>query len=61
MHLAGVLNIQTISFFGSNLFASSKRWATVSEANKQLNIEIDKGYHQDLLKKIIDLVVRKLG
>jgi ADP-heptose:LPS heptosyltransferase len=61
MHLAGVLNIKTVSFFGNNLFASSKRWATVSETNKQLNIEIDKDYQQDFLKKIIDLAVQKLN
>ena len=60
MHLAGALNVKTISFFGSNLFASSKRWATVSDDNKQLNIEIDKDYKQDFLKKIIDLAIQKL-
>jgi ADP-heptose:LPS heptosyltransferase len=60
MHLAGALNVKTISFFGSNLFASSKRWATVSDDNKQLNIEIDKDYQQDFLKKIIDLAIQKL-
>jgi len=61
MHLAGALNIKTVSFFGSNLFASSKRWATVSETNKQLNIEIDKNYQQDFLEKIIDLAIQKLN
>jgi len=61
MHLAGALNIKTVSFFGNNLFASSKRWATVSEANKQLNIEIDKDYQQDLLEKIIDSAIQKLN
>ncbi len=61
MHLAGALNIKTVSFFGNNLFASSKRWATVSDANKQLNIEIDKNYQQDLLKKIIDSAIQKLN
>ena len=61
MHLAGALNIKTVSFFGNNLFASSKRWATVSETNKQLNIEIDKDYQQDLLKKIIDSAIQKLN
>jgi ADP-heptose:LPS heptosyltransferase len=60
MHLAGALNVKTVSFFGSNLFASSKRWATVSDDNKQLNIEIDKDYKQDFLKKIIDLAIQKL-
>ena len=61
MHLAGALNIKTVSFFGNNLFASSKRWATVSETNKQLNIEIDKNYQQSLLQKIIDLTIQKLN
>jgi len=61
MHLAGALNIKTVGFFGNNLFASSKRWATVSETNKQLNIEIDKNYQQDFLEKIIDLVIQKLN
>ncbi len=60
MHLAGALNIKTVSFFGNSLFASSKRWATVSDDNKQLNIEIDKDYKQDFLKKIIDLAIQKL-
>ena len=61
MHLAGALNIKTVSFFGNNLFASSKRWATVSGSNKQLNIEIDKDYQQSLLQKIIDLTIQKLN
>jgi len=33
----------------------------VSETNKQLNIEIDKDYQQDLLKKIIDSAIQKLN
>jgi hypothetical protein len=32
----------------------------VSDDNKQLNIEIDKDYKQDFLKKIIDLDIQKL-
>ena len=60
MHLAGALNIKTVSFFGNNLFASSKRWATVSESKKQLNIEIDENYSQDFFKKTIDMVIQKL-
>ena len=60
MHLAGALNVKTISFFGDSLFASPGRWATVSETNKQLNIKIDKNYNQDFLKTIINLVIRKL-
>ena len=38
MHLAGMLNIKTVSFFGDNLFASPKRWATVSDIKKQHNM-----------------------
>jgi ADP-heptose:LPS heptosyltransferase len=29
MHLAGALNIKTVSFFGDNLFASFERWAVL--------------------------------
>jgi len=61
MHLAGALNIKTVSFFGNNLFASPKRWATVNETGKQLNIEVDENYSQDLFKNIIDLVIQKLN
>ncbi len=60
MHLAGALNIKTVSFFGDSLFASPKRWASVSKTSKQLNIEIDKDYNQDFLKTIINLVIQKL-
>jgi ADP-heptose:LPS heptosyltransferase len=41
MHLAGALNINTLSFFGDNLFASPRRWATVSDKNKQYNFPIN--------------------
>ena len=61
MHLAGALNIKTVSFFGSNLFASSKRWATVSENNKQLNIEISKNYNQGFLGKITSRIIQRLN
>ena len=42
MHLAGALNIKTISFFGSTLFASPKRWETISTAKQQHNFVINK-------------------
>jgi ADP-heptose:LPS heptosyltransferase len=61
MHLAGALNIKTVSFFGSGLFASSKRWATVNDGDKQLNIEVDMHYQQDFLRKIIDLIIQKIN
>lgn len=44
MHLAGVVNIKTISFFGNSLFASSRRWATVSDYNKQNNFMLEDNY-----------------
>ena len=61
MHLAGALNIKTVSFFGSSLFASSKRWATVNDGDKQLNIEVDMHYQQDFFRKIIDLIIQKIN
>ena len=61
MHLAGALNIKTISFFGSSLFASPMRWATVSESGQQLNIEVNKNYNQDFFKKIINLTIQKIN
>ena len=53
MHLAGALNVETVSFFGSNLFASSKRWATVSKMSKQSNFMIDKDFDLSNIEKAI--------
>jgi ADP-heptose:LPS heptosyltransferase len=44
MHLAGALNIRTVSFFGNNLFASFKRWSTVNDLDKQYNFTINKSF-----------------
>lgn len=52
MHLAGAVNIKTLSFFGSNLFASPKRWATVSDAENQSNFCVPKHYDRNLYKSI---------
>jgi len=52
MHLAGLTNTQTLSFFGSNLFASSKRWGTISDESCQNNFEIPLGYGEDFLKSV---------
>ena len=46
MHLAGMTNTPTLSFFGENLFASSKRWATISDSRLQNNFEIPKEYDE---------------
>lgn len=57
MHLAGALNIHTISFFGDNLFASPKRWASVSEQNKQCNIVLNKTHSiKDIAKTMRDIL-----
>ncbi|MDB3870280.1 glycosyltransferase family 9 protein [Candidatus Thioglobus sp.] len=44
MHLAGALNIKTVSFFGSSLFASPKRWKAVNDLSKQHNFIINKNF-----------------
>lgn len=52
MHLAGAVNTKTISFFGDTLFASSKRWATISESTNQNNFMLSSNYTIDDYKKI---------
>lgn len=52
MHLAGLTNTPTFSFFGENLFASSKRWSTVSELKYQNNYEVPTNYTQEFYDKI---------
>ncbi|QKF59846.1 glycosyltransferase family 9 protein [Aliarcobacter lanthieri] len=47
MHLAGASNSKTLSFFGNIKFASSKRWATISEEINQNNFMLDKNYTID--------------
>jgi ADP-heptose:LPS heptosyltransferase len=46
MHLAGISNTRTISFFGDSLFASSNRWATVSCEKFQNNYQIPNDYKE---------------
>ena len=52
MHLAGALNIKTLSFFGDNLFASSKRWATISDPEKQANFEVPQNYGEQFYQSV---------
>jgi ADP-heptose:LPS heptosyltransferase len=56
MHLAGALNIKTVSFFGSGLFASPKRWATVSDVTNQNNLII-KDYQCNSVVAIIEGII----
>lgn len=41
MHLAALTNTPTLSFFGNTLFASSARWASVSEDKYQNNYMLE--------------------
>ena len=51
MHLAGASNLKTLSFFGSSLFASSKRWAAISDEENQNNFMLNADYtKEDYLK-----------
>ncbi|RXJ69160.1 heptosyltransferase [Halarcobacter ebronensis] len=52
MHLAGLTNTKTLSFFGDTLFASSKRWGTISEEINQNNFMIPKDYNREIYEKI---------
>lgn len=52
MHLAGASNTKTLTFFGDSLFASSKRWATISNKENQNNFMLDKNYTRDDYSKI---------
>ena len=61
MHLAGAVNIKTISFFGDSLFASAARWATISEETNQNNYSIPQNYDKQLYKKIEDKLVEVIS
>src|SRR5574344_704224 len=52
MHLAGASNTKTLSFFGNSLFASSRRWATISDEENQNNFMINANYTKEDYKKI---------
>lgn len=52
MHLAGAVNTPTLSFFGASAFASSRRWATISEPERQRNFMLSANYSADTYNKI---------
>ena len=52
MHLAGAVNVKTISFFGNSLFASYKRWATINLKENQNNFNIPNNYDREFYRKI---------
>lgn len=54
MHLVGAVNIKTISFFGDSLFASDRRWGSISDISKQNNFTIGKNYSRREYEKVLD-------
>ena len=60
MHLAGATNTPTLSFFGKSLFASSRRWATISEPNLQANFMIAKDYNEEEFERIQNQIINIL-
>ncbi len=52
MHLAGATNTKTLSFFGESLFASAKRWGTMSDEEKQNNFCVPQNYSRDIYENI---------
>ena len=57
MHLAGLSNSKTMSFFGSSSFASSKRWSTISSKENQYNFEVKENYTSDIYNNIQDKLI----
>ena len=60
MHLAGATNAKTLSFFGNSLFASSKRWATISSSENQNNFMLSADYSKEeylkIEKKLMEII-----
>lgn len=52
MHLAGLTNTTTISFFGDSLFASARRWGTISDEANQNNFMLASNYSKEDYKNI---------
>ncbi len=52
MHLAGMTNTPTLSFFGDNLFASAKRWGTISDESLQHNFTVEADYGGEVYDEI---------
>jgi ADP-heptose:LPS heptosyltransferase len=52
MHLAGATNTKTLSFFGDSLFASAKRWGTMSDEKNQNNFCVPHNYSKEVYEMI---------
>lgn len=60
MHLAGMTNTKTLSFFGDKLFASAKRWGTISDEGLQNNFAVPSDYTNELYLKIENRLIELL-
>jgi len=60
MHLAGMTNTPTLSFFGNNFFASAKRWGTISDEALQHNFTIPQEYkievYEQIEKRLMEII-----
>ena len=61
MHLSAISNSKTISFFGSNLFATPKRWASINEKTNQNNFVIPNNYDKSIYENIQKCVSEQLN
>jgi len=61
MHLAGAVNIKTVSFFGGSLFSSPKRWASVSEQTNQHNFVVPQNYDEIFYKSVEKEIIALLN
>lgn len=52
MHLAGMTNTPTLSFFGDTLFASAKRWGTISDEECQHHFTVPENYSSEVYERI---------
>jgi ADP-heptose:LPS heptosyltransferase len=60
MHLAGAVNTPTLSFFGTSLFASDKRWAPINNPQYQSNFLVGATYEPELVDRIEGQMITQL-
>ena len=54
MHLAGAVNTRTLSFFGSSVFASCRRWQPLNMQDRQANFMLDGPPSEATFTQIVD-------
>jgi len=60
MHLAGVVNTRTLSFFGASAFASSRRWEPLNEPERQSNFMLSGPPSAEVFDEIVLAMKRAL-